>query len=55
VQGQYYEQEYRITAENDNQRLSIGFFCSSQPSAGTVKIQIDDVSVYDYYEGCESP
>ncbi|KAL9562665.1 hypothetical protein ACKAV7_013229 [Fusarium commune] len=55
VQGQYYEQEYRITTENDNQRLSIGFFCSSQPSAGTVKIQIDDVSVYDYYEGCESP
>ncbi|KAG7405310.1 hypothetical protein Forpe1208_v015390 [Fusarium oxysporum f. sp. rapae] len=53
--GQYYEQEYRITTENDNQRLSIGFFCSSQPSAGTVKIQIDDVSVYDYYEGCESP
>ncbi|RKL38438.1 hypothetical protein BFJ72_g7249 [Fusarium proliferatum] len=55
VQDQYYEQEYRITAENDNQRLSIGFFCTSQPSAGTVKIQIDDVSVYDYYEGCESP
>ncbi|RBA21788.1 hypothetical protein FPRO05_00137 [Fusarium proliferatum] len=55
VQDQYYEQEYRITAENDNQRLSIGFFCTSEPSAGTVKIQIDDVSVYDYYEGCESP
>ncbi|KAF4953236.1 hypothetical protein FGADI_6211 [Fusarium gaditjirri] len=55
VQGQYYEQEYRIIAEYDDQRLSIGFFCTSQPSAGTVKIQIDDVSVYDYYEGCESP
>ncbi|KAF5558988.1 hypothetical protein FMEXI_183 [Fusarium mexicanum] len=55
TQDVYYEQEYRFAAENDNQRLSIGFFCTSQPSAGTVKIQIDDVSVYDYYEGCESP
>ncbi|KAF4441399.1 hypothetical protein FACUT_2707 [Fusarium acutatum] len=55
TQDVYYEQEYRITAENNDQRLSIGFFCTSQPSAGTVKIQIDDVSVYDYYEGCESP
>lgn len=55
-QFQYYEQEYRITAENNDQRLSIGFFCTSQqPSGGTVKVQIDDVSVYDYYEGCESP
>ncbi|KAF5602515.1 hypothetical protein FPCIR_1856 [Fusarium pseudocircinatum] len=55
TQFQYYEQEYRITAENDNQRLSIGFYCTSEPAGGTVKIQIDDVSVYDYYEGCESP
>ncbi|KAF5560449.1 hypothetical protein FPHYL_6653 [Fusarium phyllophilum] len=51
----YYEEEYRITAEYDNQRLSIGFFCTSEPAGGTIKIQIDDVSVYGYYEGCESP
>ncbi|KAF4343580.1 hypothetical protein FBEOM_2489 [Fusarium beomiforme] len=54
VQGQYYAQEYRITAEQDNQRLSIGFFCTGQPSA-QVNIQLDDISVYDYYEGCETP
>ncbi|KAF5588325.1 uncharacterized protein FSUBG_11540 [Fusarium subglutinans] len=55
TQDVYHEQEYRFAAENDNQRLSIGFFCTSQPSAGAVKIQIDDISVYDYHEGCESP
>ncbi|KAG5814122.1 hypothetical protein H9Q74_010908 [Fusarium xylarioides] len=55
TQFQYYEQEYRITAENDDQRLSIGFFCTSEPAGGAVKVQVDDVSVYDYYEGCESP
>ncbi|KAF4499937.1 hypothetical protein FAGAP_3938 [Fusarium agapanthi] len=55
TQDVYYEQEYRFIAENSDQRLSIGFFCTSQPLAGMVKIQIDDVSVYDYYEGCESP
>ncbi|KAF5688733.1 hypothetical protein FDENT_4676 [Fusarium denticulatum] len=54
-QFQYYEQEYRITAENNDQRLSIGFFCTSEPAGGPIKVQIDDVSVYDYYEGCESP
>ncbi|KAF5605093.1 hypothetical protein FPANT_1270 [Fusarium pseudoanthophilum] len=54
-QFQYYEQDYRITAENNDQRLSIGFFCTNEPAGGAVKVQIDDVSVYDYYEGCESP
>ncbi|KAF5707426.1 hypothetical protein FMUND_11097 [Fusarium mundagurra] len=52
---EYYEEEYRVTAENNNQRLSIGFYCTSEPAGGAVKVQIDDVSVYDYYEGCESP
>ncbi|CEI61463.1 hypothetical protein FVEN_g9445 [Fusarium venenatum] len=54
-QGQYYMQEFHITAGQDDQNLSIGFFCRAGYSGDTVTVYIDDVSVYDYYEGCDSP
>ncbi|KAH7185129.1 uncharacterized protein B0J16DRAFT_371975 [Fusarium flagelliforme] len=52
--GQYNKQQFRITAENDDQRLGIGFFCDTS-FQGETRVYIDDVSVYDYYEGCEDP
>ncbi|KAJ4128170.1 hypothetical protein NW768_008456 [Fusarium equiseti] len=52
--GQYNKQQFRITAENDDQRLSIGFFCETW-FQGEARVYIDDVSVYDYYEGCDDP
>ncbi|EKJ77741.1 hypothetical protein FPSE_02239 [Fusarium pseudograminearum CS3096] len=54
-QGQFYMQEFRITAEQDDQRLSIGFFCKAGYKGDEVRVNIDDVAVYDYYEGCDSP
>lgn len=54
-QGQFYMQEFRITAEQDNQRLSIGFFCKAGYKGDEVRVNIDDVAVYDYYKGCDSP
>lgn len=48
-------QEFRITAEQDNQRLSIGFFCKTGYKGDEVRVNIDDVAVYDYYKGCDSP
>jgi hypothetical protein len=53
-QGQYYMQEFHITADQDDQRLSIGFFCKAGYDSDEVRVYIDDVSVYDYYEGCET-
>ncbi|CAG7560908.1 unnamed protein product [Fusarium equiseti] len=54
-QGQYNKQQFRITAENDDQRLGIGFFCKADYQGDVARVYIDDVSVYDYYEGCEDP
>ncbi|KAF0641310.1 hypothetical protein FPSE5266_02239 [Fusarium pseudograminearum] len=54
-QGQFYMQEFRITAEQDDQRLSIGFFCKAGYKGDEIRVNIDDVAVYDYYEGCDSP
>ncbi|KAF4472949.1 hypothetical protein FALBO_164 [Fusarium albosuccineum] len=52
VDGEYYMFETRIKASEDNQRLGIGFFCVTDRQ---VKIHIDDIAVYDYYEGCDGP
>ncbi|WXC59710.1 hypothetical protein SNK03_005569 [Fusarium graminearum] len=54
-QGQFHMQEFRITADQDNQRLSIGFFCKTGYKGDEVRVNIDDVAVYDYYKGCDSP
>ncbi|KAF4984002.1 hypothetical protein FZEAL_707 [Fusarium zealandicum] len=54
IAGQYYSYEVRFVA-SDHQRLSIGFFCQSTDNGEVIKVHIDDIAIYDYYEGCEVP
>ncbi|KAM5352591.1 hypothetical protein ACJ41O_005313 [Fusarium nematophilum] len=45
--GQYYEHTLRFSANEDNQRINIGFWCALAFNGPVVKVKFDDVAVYD--------